>query len=133
MPDASTRATSEASAEAADGGIVEPYAAVVGVTCGSEVVGVVAAAIGTADGRAGDRADVRQAAAVARRSRRAIRGAWRNGLVVPVGLVVQLVGLPEGARDRAKAPVVRRADAEFMLLVLVFLGRMPERAGREAG
>ena len=52
MPDASTRATSEASAEAADGGIVEPYAAVVGVTCGSEVVGVVAAAIGTADGRA---------------------------------------------------------------------------------
>jgi hypothetical protein len=31
---------------------VEPYAAVVGVTCGSEVVGVVAAAIGTADGRA---------------------------------------------------------------------------------
>ena len=49
----------------------------------------------------------------------AVRGARRNGLVHPGGLVVELVVLPERADDAAHAPVVRRAQAELVLLVLV--------------
>ncbi len=73
------------------------------------------------DGRAGERADVREAAGrcpgpLCRRTR-------RNVLVVPAGLVVQLVVFPEGADDRPQPPLIRRAQAEFVLLVGVALDR----------
>src|SRR5713101_6875372 len=44
---------------------------------------------GVFDGGAGDRADIRHATRIARRSRRAVRRAIRDGLVQPVGLVTQ--------------------------------------------
>src|SRR5581483_12016127 len=60
-------------------------------------------------------ADVEEAVCV-------VRGrARRHGLVVPTGLVPQLVGFPEHAADGAQPPVIRRAEAEFVLLVGVAL------------
>src|ERR1019366_10391187 len=77
--------------------------------------------------RARDRSDVRQAADFA------IRGTRRDGLVLPGGLVIQLVVLVVGADDAAQAPVVRRTEAQFVLLVQVLLGRVPGGTRREAG
>src|ERR1700676_950335 len=85
------------------------------------------------DGRAGDRADVRKAAVVARRPRSAIRGTRRDGLVVPAGLVIQSVVFPKGAGDCAQTPLVRRAQTKFVLLVGVALDRVPGGFRREAG
>src|SRR5882762_10568087 len=76
---------------------------------------------GIHDGRTGNRADVRKAAVVARRTRRAIRRTRRNGLVTPAGLVIQGVVLPECTGDRAETPLVRGAQAQFVLLVRVAL------------
>jgi hypothetical protein len=56
-----------------------------------------------------------------------------HGLVVPTGLVVKLVVFPVGADDRTQTPIVRRADPELVLLMLVFFHRVPVSAGREAG
>src|ERR1019366_8765552 len=83
-------------------------------------------------GRPGSRTYVREAAGIARRARCAVRGTRGNGLVHPAGLVVQLVGLPIRAGDGPQPPVVRRAHAEFVLLVLVLLHRVPRGARREA-
>src|ERR1700689_2009606 len=52
--------------------------------------------------RPGGGADVGEAAGIARRTRRAVRCAGRNGLVIPDGLVVKPVVLPIGAGDRAQ-------------------------------
>src|SRR5262249_61131446 len=90
---------------------------------------VVALDAGVLDGRAGNGADVGKAA-IAHGSG---RGAGGDGFVVPAGLVVQHVLLPERADDAAQAPVIRRAQPELVLLVLVLLGRAPEGARGEAG
>ncbi len=97
--------------------------------------GVVALHTGVHDGRAGERADVRLAAgiAIARRAGRRVRGAGRHGLVQPGGLVVQHVILPVRPADRAQPPLVRRAQAKFVLLVHVALGLVPGGARGEAG
>src|SRR6185437_11219986 len=80
-------------------------------------------------GRAGKRADVAEAAGV---SRPAVRRTGRHVLVVPAGLVVELVVLPEDAGDRAQPPLIRGAQAELMLLVGIALDRAPGRARGEA-
>src|SRR5579859_1975150 len=66
---------------------------------------------GVLDRRAGDRTDVREAAVIARRSGRTIRGARRNALVVPAGLIVQGIVFPKRTGNGPQPPVVRRADA----------------------
>src|ERR1700748_1951723 len=84
------------------------------------------------DGRARRRADVREAAAVASGTGRIVRGARGNGLVVPATLVEEVVVFPEGAGNRAQAPVIRCAEAQFVLLVGVAFVLEPGGAGREA-
>src|SRR6185437_3952346 len=78
------------------------------------------------------RADVREAAGVSGCARRAVRGAGRYGLVQPIGLVEQLVGLVERADDAADAQILRRAQADFMAHVLVALLFPPGGARRVA-
>ncbi len=87
------------------------------------------------DGGPGERAYVREAAgvAIARRPRRGVRGTRRNGLVTPAGLVEQFVVLPKRAGDRAQTPLVRGAQAEFVLLVRIALDRVPGGTRRETG
>src|ERR1700722_16943836 len=94
---------------------------------------IVALNTGIHDARPGSRADVRKAAGIARVDAwNPARGAGRNRLVAPAGLVEQLVVLVICADDAAQAPLVRRAQADFLLQVLVFLDRVPDGAGREA-
>ena len=86
-------------------------------------------------GRPGKRAHVREAAGIAitRRPRRGVRSTRRNVLVTPAGLVQQLIVFPKRAGDRAETPLVRRAQAQFVLLVRVAFDRVPGGARREAG
>src|SRR5262249_1627754 len=78
-------------------------------------------------------ADVRKAATVTRRACRTVRCARWNVLVIPAGLVVQLVVLPEDPGNGAPAPFIGSAQAEFVLLMRITLVREPRRTGREAG
>src|ERR1700733_355830 len=82
--------------------------------------------------RAGESTDVRDAIGIARRAGRAVRGAWGNVLVHPGGLVVELVILEKGAGDAAQTPIVRRAEAQFVLQVLVLFDGGPGGARRVA-
>src|ERR1700728_533218 len=94
--------------------------------------GVVSLNTGILYGRARESADIRQAAAIAERARRAVRGARRDVLVHPGGLVVDGVVLPERTADGAHPPVIRRAQAQFVLLVRIALSRVPSGTWRVA-
>src|ERR1700722_388181 len=87
---------------------------------------------GIFDAAPGESADIREAAGIARRSRRAVRRARRNALVHPGGPVEEFVVFVVRADDAAQTPVVRRAQANLVLHVFIALGRPPGRAGRKA-
>src|SRR5258706_4258839 len=78
------------------------------------------------DGRARKGADGRKAIGVP------IRRAIRNVPVVPGRHVVELVVLVVHASDPAHTPLVRRAQTEFVLPVLIALRLMPGGPGRVA-
>ena len=88
----------------------------------------------TSHGGAGHRADVREAAGVARRARRTVRRAGGRGRLDPFGLVVNLVVFEIRADDAAQPPVLRGAEPEFMLQMhIALLHRLPGDGRREAG
>ena len=95
--------------------------------------GIVVLDAGILDAGAGERADIREAAGIARRARQAVRGARRYGLVLPTGAVEEFVVLVVRADDAAQAPLIRRAQTNFVLHMLIALGRSPRSARREAG
>src|SRR3984957_8385361 len=59
-------------------------------------------------------------------------GTFRYPLVAPRSPIGQFVVLVERAHDAAHAPIIRSAQAELLLKVLVLLARVPGSARREA-
>ena len=90
-----------------------------------ERVAVIALA-GIVGGRPGRRRHVAEAAALAR------GGAGRYGLVHPVRVVEDFLVFPERADDAARAPVIGRAEPEFVGLVGIAQLLPPGCNGREA-
>src|SRR5262249_34992031 len=82
--------------------------------------GVIALHTRILDGGAGDGADVRQTAGVARiRATRTARGARWQLLVHPRRLVEEFVVFPEGAEYSAQVPLIRGTEAQLILEMLV--------------